>query len=298
MDRLLFFMQIREPQEDKGMKNLGYYNGKIGELEEMSIPMNDRVCWFGDGVYDAGPCRNYHIFALDEHIDRFFNSAALLDIKMPVTKQELKDLLNDLVKKVDTGDLFVYYQVTRGTGIRDHAFTEGPGNLWVMLKPAKISDGLEPIKLITVEDTRFFHCNIKTLNLIPSVMATQKAKDAGCQEAVFYRPGGRVTECAHSNVHIIKDGKLYTAPTDNLILPGIARAHLIRMCKKLEIAVSETPYTLDDLFTAEEVLVTSSSNLCLHANEIDGKPVGGKQPELLEKIRKALLDEFTEATND
>ena len=298
MDRLLFFMQIREPQEDKGMKNLGYYNGKIGELEEMSIPMNDRVCWFGDGVYDAGPCRNYHIFALDEHIDRFFNSAALLDIKMPVTKQELKDLLNDLVKKVDTGDLFVYYQVTRGTGIRDHAFTEGPGNLWVMLKPAKISDGLEPIKLITVEDTRFFHCNIKTLNLIPSVMATQKAKDAGCQEAVFYRPGGRVTECAHSNVHIIKDGKLYTAPTDNLILPGIARAHLIRMCKKLEIAVSETPYTLDDLFAAEEVLVTSSSNLCLHANEIDGKTVGGKQPELLEKIRKALLDEFTEATND
>ena len=280
------------------MKNLGYYNGKIGELEEMSIPMNDRVCWFGDGVYDAGPCRNYHIFAIDEHIDRFFNSAALLDIVMPVTKQELKDLLNDLVKKVDTGDLFVYYQVTRGTGIRDHAFTEGPGNLWVMLKPAKISDGLEPIKLITVEDTRFFHCNIKTLNLIPSVMATQKAKEAGCQEAVFYRPGGRVTECAHSNVHIIKDGKLFTAPTDNLILPGIARAHLIRMCKKLGIAVSETPYTLDDLFAAEEVLVTSSSNLCLHANEIDGRPVGGKQPEMLEKIRKALIDEFTEATND
>lgn len=280
------------------MKNLGYYNGKIGELEEMSIPMNDRVCWFGDGVYDAGPCRNYHIFAIDEHIDRFFNSAALLDIVMPVTKQELKDLLNDLVKKVDTGDLFVYYQVTRGTGIRDHAFTEGPGNLWVMLKPAKISDGIEPIKLITAEDTRFFHCNIKTLNLIPSVMATQKAKNAGCQETVFYRPGGRVTECAHSNVHIIKDGKLFTAPTDNLILPGIARAHLIRMCKKLGIAVSETPYTLDDLFAAEEVLVTSSSNLCLHANEIDGKPVGGKQPELLEKIRKALLDEFTEATND
>lgn len=280
------------------MKNLGYYNGTYGELEEMSIPMNDRVCWFGDGVYDAGPCRNYRIFALDEHVDRFFNSAALLDIKMPVTKQELKDLLNDLVKKVDTGDLFVYYQVTRGTGIRDHAFTDGPGNLWVMLKPAKISDGLTPIKLITAEDTRFFHCNIKTLNLIPSVMATQKAKEAGCQETVFYRPGGRVTECAHSNVHIIKDGKLFTAPTDELILPGIARAHLIRMCKKLEIAVSETPYTLEDLFAAEEVIVTSSSNLCLHADEIDGKPVGGKQPELLEKIRKALLEEFIEATNE
>lgn len=278
------------------MKTLGYYNGKYGELEEMSIPMNDRVCWFGDGVYDAGPSRNYKIFAIDEHIDRFFNSAGLLDIEMPVTKEELKELLQEMVNKMDTGNLFVYYQVTRGNGVRNHAYTKGPGNLWIMLKPAEISDGIEPIKLITVEDTRFLHCNIKTLNLIPSCVATEKAKKAGCQEAVFYRAGGRVTECAHSNVHIIKDGKLVTAPTDNLILPGIARAHLISMCKKLGISVSETPYTLKELFEAEEVLVTSSSNLCLHACEIDGKPVGGKNPELLEKIRSALLGEFYEKT--
>ena len=278
------------------MKTLGYYNGKYGELDEMSIPMNDRVHWFGDGVYDAGPARNYKIFAIDEHIDRFFNSAGLLKIKMPVTKAELKELLQEMVNKMDTGNLFVYYQVTRGTGIRNHEFTEGPGNLWIMLKPAEISDGTTPIKLTTAEDTRFFHCNIKTLNLIPSVMAAQKAKEKGCQETVFYRAGGRVTECAHSNVHIIKDGMLYTAPTDNLILPGIARAHLIRMCKKLEIPVSETPYTLDELMNAEEVIVTSSSNLCLHACEVEGKPVGGKQPELMEKIRKALLEEFYEAT--
>lgn len=278
------------------MKTLGYYNGKYGELDEMTVPMNDRVCWFGDGVYDAGPARNYKIFALDEHIDRFFNSAGLLDIQMPVTKEELKDILYEMVHKMDTGNLFVYYQVTRGSGMRNHAFPEGAGNLWIMLKPAEISDGKDPIKLITVEDTRFLHCNIKTLNLIPSCMATQKAKLAGCQEAVFYRPGGRVTECAHSNVHIIRDGKLVTAPADHLILPGIARAHLIRMCRKLEIPVSETPYTLEDLFRAEEVIVTSSSNLCLHADEIDGKPVGGKNPALLERLRVALLEEFLEAT--
>lgn len=278
------------------MKTLGYYNGKFGELDEMTVPMNDRVCWFGDGVYDAGPARNYKIFAIDEHIDRFFNSAGLLDMKMPVTKQELKDLLQEMVNKMDTGNLFVYYQLTRGTGIRNHVFTEGPGNLWIMLKPAEISDGIKPIKLISTEDTRFYHCNIKTLNLIPSVMAAEKAKKAGVDETVFYRPGGRVTECAHSNCHIIKDGKLITAPTDNLILPGIARAHLIRMCKKLEIPVSETPYTLDEMYNADEVLVTSSSNLCLHADELDGRPVGGKAPELLEKIRAALIGEFTEAT--
>ena len=179
------------------MKRLGYYNGNYGPLEEMTVPMNDRVSWFGDGVYDAGPCRNYHIFALDEHVDRFFRSAAALGIVMPMGKDELKDLLNDLVRKMDTGSLFVYYQVTRGTGIRKHAFTEGPGNLWVTLTPAEISDGHTPIQLVTTEDTRFLHCNIKTLNLIPSVMASQKAAKAGCAEAVFYRPGGRITECGH-----------------------------------------------------------------------------------------------------
>ena len=111
------------------MKTLGYYNGKYGELDEMSIPMNDRVCWFGDGVYDAGPARNGKIFAIDEHIDRFFNSAGLLDIVMPVTKPELKQLLQEMVDKMDDTELFVYYQVTRGTGIRNHAYTEGAGNL-------------------------------------------------------------------------------------------------------------------------------------------------------------------------
>ena len=280
------------------MKTLGYYNGRYGELDEMMIPMNDRVCWFGDGVYDAGPSRNYKIFALDEHVDRFFNSAGLLDIQMPVTKEELKTNQQEMVNKMDTGNLFVYYQVTRGTGIRNHVFTEGPGNLWIALRPAEISDGTKTVRLITVEDTRFLHCNIKTLNLIPSCMASEKAKQAGCQEAVFYRPGGRVTECAHSNVHIIRDGKLVTAPADNLILPGIARAHLIRACEALNIPVSETPYTLDDLFAAQEVIVTSSSNLCLPACEIDGRPVGGKAPELLERLRVYLLEEFYEATKE
>lgn len=279
------------------MKTLGYYNGRYDEIDNMTIPMNDRVCWFGDGVYDAGPCRNYNIFALDEHVDRFFNSAGLLKIQMPCTKEELKSLLNDLVKKMDTGDLFVYYQVTRGTAVRTHEFpAECKANLWVMLKPLPSPEITEKIQLITVEDTRFFHCNIKTLNLIPSVMAAQKASEAGCKEAVFHR-GDRVTECAHSNCHILKDGILYTAPADNLILPGIARAHLINICKKLEIPVSETPYTLQELMDADEVLVTSSSKFCMSADHVDGKPVGGKAPELLGRIQDAVIKEFIEETN-
>ena len=277
------------------MKALGYYNGKYGPLDEMTVPMNDRACWFGDGVYDAGPCRNYHIFALDEHVDRFFRSAAALEIVMPLGKEELKTLLKDLVQKMDSGNLFVYYQVTRGTGIRRHAFTEGPGNLWITLIPAEISDGHNPIQLITTEDTRFLHCNIKTLNLIPSVMAAQKAEAAGCAEAVFYRPGGRVTECAHSNIHILKGGTLYTAPTDHMILPGIARAHLLRACSALDIPYREEAFSLDDLFDADEVIVTSSSSLCLRADRIDGSPVGYKDSRTYERLRKYLLDEFYQA---
>lgn len=278
------------------MKTLGYYNGKYDEIEAMMIPMNDRVSWFGDGVYDAWPCHNYHMFATEEHLDRLFNNAGLLHIPMPITKTELAKLLNQLIRKMEDGDLFVYVQVTRGTGPRTHAFTEGPGNLWITLTPTTIPDCLEPQQLITTEDTRFFHCNIKTLNLIPAVLAAEKAKQAGCQESVFYRPGGRVTECAHSNVHILKDGVLRTAPTDNLILPGIGRAHIIRMCKKLEIPVDETAFTLKELFEADEVLVSSSFRFCLHANQIDGKPVGGKAPQLLERLRSALLEEFYAAT--
>ena len=278
------------------MQNLGYYNGKIGLIEEMMIPMNDRVCWFGDGVYDAGPCRNYHIFAMDEHLDRFYRSAGMLDICIPLEKQELKALLEDLVKKVDTGDQFIYYQVTRGTAMRSHDFEELTGNLWIMLRPASQGNIYAPIRMITTEDTRYFHCNIKTLNLIPNVMASQKAKMAGCQETVFYRPDGYVTECSHSNVHIIQDGVLRTHPTDNLILPGIARAHLIRKWKELGHEVREEAFTLEDLFSAEEVLITSSSKLVCYADEIDGKAVGGRQPELRKEILDALLEEYLTAT--
>ena len=91
------------------MKTLGYYNGTYDELENMMVPFDDSVCFFGDGVYDAGPARNYHLFAIDEHIDRFFNSAKLMDIEIPCSKEELKKLLASLVLKMDTGNNFVYW---------------------------------------------------------------------------------------------------------------------------------------------------------------------------------------------
>ena len=274
------------------MKTLGYYNGKTGEIENMSVPMTDRACWFGDGVYDAGLSRDYHMVFLDEHIDRFFRSAGLLEIQMPVSKQELHDLLYSLIRRLDTGNLMYYMQVTRGSDIRSHVFPQTPANLWITFKPMEMGDGSVPEKMITLEDTRFFHCNIKTLNLIPSVIAAQRAREAGCGEAILYRPGGRVTEGAHSNIHILKAGELRTAPADHLILPGIARAHLLRACGALGIPVREEPFTLEDLFSADEVLMTISSHPCRRADRIDGKPVGMKDEKNFSRLREYLIHEF------
>jgi D-alanine transaminase len=279
------------------MKTLGYYNGEIAELDEMKVPMNDRAGYFGDGVYDATYTINGKALFIDEHIDRFYNSAGLLEINITQTKPELKKILEDCVAKVDTAaGVILYWQASRGTGARDHVFPDkAKANLWVMIKPMGLRNNFAPFKVITLEDTRFLHCNIKTLNLLPSVMANEKAKRAGCDEAIFHR-GERVTECAHSNVHILKDGILYTNPTDNLILPGIARAHLIEQSIKLGIPVDKTPFTLTQLFDAEEVIITSSGALCTPVSHIDGKSVGGKDPATLNKLRSAIIAEFEAAT--
>ncbi|MGN1095243.1 MAG: aminotransferase class IV [Eubacteriales bacterium] len=279
------------------MKNLGYYNGKYDELEKMSVPMLDRACYFGDGIYDATYSRNHIIYNLKEHIDRFFNSAKLLEINLPCTKEEMSELLCEMVKKVDDGEQFVYFQATRGTGIRNHAYNDDTkANIWIMLKPAKVKNTYQKIKTITLEDKRFLYCNVKTLNLIPSVLYAKETDRAGCDESILHR-GDRVTECAHSNVSIIKNGVFRTAPTDCYILPGIARANLIKMSKKLGIPVDETPFTVDELMDADEVIVSSSGSFCLAVESIDGKSVGGKAPELLKKLQDALVEDFIKATD-
>ena len=278
------------------MKTLGYYNGEFGEIEAMKIPMNDRACWFGDGVYEATLAANGIVFALDEHLARMHNSASMLEIDVPLPGTELAELLGSLVKKVEGSVHFVYWQLSRGTADRSHAFPENPkANLWITVRPFVLPDLSKRQKLVTVEDTRFLHCNIKTLNLIPNVMASEKAKKAGAREAVFYR-GEKVTECSHSNVHILKDGILRTAPADNLILPGITRAHILRLCKKLGIEAEERSFTIAEMMAADEVLTSSSSSFCFATDFIDNRPVGNKAPDLVRKLQEALNAEFYEAT--
>lgn len=279
------------------MKDLAYYNGEIAPIDEMRVPINDRVCYFGDGVYEATMVSNHKIFALDDHLDRLFNSARLIDIQIPYTKEEMAELLKGLVQKVDSPDQMLYWQVTRGTAPRNHVYPKGDvkANVWVTIKPQKLKDLSKKLKLVDTEDTRFLHCNIKTLNLLVNCMAAQKAEAAGCDECVFHR-GNVVTECAHSNISIIKDGVLKTHPTDNYILPGITRKHIIQICKEHQIPVEEAAFTMEELKWADEVLVSSATKLCMSADTLNGRKIGGKNPELVKLIQDSYLKMYNDQT--
>ena len=278
------------------MKTLGYYNGKIDELDKITVPMLDRASYFGDGVYDVTFSRNYKVYKLREHVERIFHSAALLKIFPEITPDALCELIEDLVKKLEDDSLWVYFQFSRGTDFRNHAFPENAKpNLWIMIRPAKIKDTYRHLRVISREDTRALHCNIKSLNLLPSVMATQACVDAGVDECIFHR-NGIVTECAHSNVSILKNGTLFTHPANERILAGTGRAHLMDACRHFEIPVVERPDTLDDLKAADEVILTSASALCMRIVEVDGNSVGQKAPHTLKVLQDYLLADFINAT--
>ena len=275
------------------MKHVGYYNGEIGPLEEMKIPMLDRAVYFGDGCYDAAMFSNNRIFALEDHLDRFYNSCRLLEIPFDIEREALTKELQKCIDANELSEGMIYWQCSRGTYYRSHNFppeTVKP-NLMIFTVPDEIVPMDTTYKLISMEDTRFLHCNIKTLNLIPSVIAYQRCIEAGCQETLFHRQG-RVTECAHSNVLILKDGTLHTPPRDNLILPGITLKHLIILAKENNIPVIEAPFSMDELKNADEVIISNSGAFCIRADELDGKPIGGKDPKTLKILQDVYRDKF------
>lgn len=278
------------------MERIAYYNGQIGAPSELTIPFLDRVNFFGDGVYEATMTANGVIFLVDEHIDRFYRSAAAISIDIGMSKAELKEILQDMVNRTDNRHAVLYWQVTRGTAPRKHAFPKPAvkANLSIMVNPFKFHDFTKPIRITEMEDKRFLYCNVKTLNLLPAVLAAQKAEEEGCYETILHR-GEIVTECSHSNVSILKDGVLYTHPNDEYILPGIAKNHLFLACEQLGIPVVQRPFTLTELRNADEVLVTSSSNPCSYADTFCDEPVGCKAQDTVAKIRHIVIGEYLAA---
>jgi len=280
------------------MKEVGYYNGTIGPLAEMTVPIFDRALYFGDGIYEATCVRNGIPFALDDHLDRMYNSLRLLEIPFTMERDAVKAELQKVIDAAEPTPIqFLYWQITRGNAMRNHPFPskDVKPSLLIYVKPHKMKDLSIPYNLISMEDIRFKMCNIKTLNLIPSVLANQRAVEAGCDEAVLHR-GSRVTECAHSNISILKDGVLRTAPTDELILPGVTRKHLLALAREHGIPTDETPFSMVELMNADEAIVTSSSALCIRVASIDGIPVGGKDPERIKLLQDSYWEKFQSET--
>lgn len=278
------------------MERIAYYNGQIGAPDALSVPFLDRVCFFGDGVYEAVLAANGVIYLLEEHLDRFYRSAEAIRIEIPYTRSELRTIFEDLISRVDHRHSVLYFQITRGTALRKHAFPNPPvkANLWAMVNPLKFRDFSAPIQLTEMEDKRYLYCDVKSLNLLPAVLAAQKAEEEHCYETVFHR-GERVTECSHSNISILKDGVLYSHPNNEYILPGIAKDCLFRACEQLGIPVVQTPFTLNDLRSADEVLVTSTTNPLSYADTFCGEPVGCKQQETVAKLREIVIGKYLQA---
>lgn len=280
------------------MQRVGYYNGQIGPLETLSMPLTDRACYFGDGCYDAAYLTHGVIFALEEHLDRFYNSCRLLKIAFPLTRDELKAEMDRVIAQTspDFSGMF-YWQTSRGAAVRGHAFppVSVKPTLMMFTSPCEMFPMTRDMKLISQEDTRFLHCNIKTLNLLPSVLASQNAVERGCDEAVLHR-GPRVTECAHSNILMLSSGVLETPPADELILPGITRAHLLALARENGIPVRERPFSMTELLNADEVIVSSTGALCARVRAIDGIPVGGRDGRTLETLQQAYQQKFLRET--
>ena len=278
-------------------KNVGYYNGELGPLEEMKVPMGDRALYFGDGIYEATCVANRVPFAMDDHLDRMYNSLRLLEIPFQKDRDWVKAELQKVIDAAEDSPIhFLYWQISRGICPRNHPFPKDvEPTFMAYVKPHTMKSMDKPYKLISLEDIRFKLCNIKTLNLIPSVLANQRAAERDCDEAVLHR-GSRVTECAHSNISILENGVLRTAPTDELILPGITRKHLLALARENGIPTSETPFSMVELMNADEIIVTSSSALCMKVESIDSIPVGGKDPKRLKLLQDAYLAKFQRET--
>lgn len=284
----LFAMQ----QNGEFMENIAYYNGQFASMEELKIPALDRGVYFGDGVYEALRVEEHRFFALKEHLARFRASLGFLRIEFSMTDDALREILQQAVDRVESRSQQIYFQVTRGTGIRTHAFlAESSANLLIFSREVPLADLSEYRRVALLPDTRWSHCNIKSLNLIPSVLAAQYAKERGASEAVFHRDG-LVSECSSSNLLLLKDGTLRTAPTDEKILPGVTRAHFLMLARRLNIPVDETAFTLEEMMEADELMITSTSAHGLPVGFVDDRPVCGRDEALLRRLQRAYREYF------
>ncbi|SHH03221.1 D-amino-acid transaminase [Virgibacillus chiguensis] len=259
--------------------------------DSLHYPFEERGLQFGDGIYEVIRIYKGNYYLLKEHMDRLFRSAEAIKIDLNITKEELTRLLLKLLEKNKmTTDGKVYLQATRGSAPRDHVFpVDTPANLYAYVqdlpRPSeKLKNG---ICTITTPDVRWENCYIKSLNLLPNVLAKQEAKENNCYEAILHR-GELVTECSSSNIYIVKNGEIYTHPTTNRILHGCVRMRVEKFANDLSIPFHEQAFYKEAIFQADEVFLSSSTSEVMPVVRVDNQHIqDGKPGAITRKLQKA-----------
>lgn len=265
--------------------------GKFTHKDSLQFPYEERGLQFGDGVYEVIRIYNGKLYLLNEHVDRLFRSLEAIRINIKQSKDEIITLLSELITRNNMKqDGFIYLQVSRGSAPRIHTFPENiePNFYAYLVNQSRNLEGLENgVRAITLPDERWQNCYIKSLNLLPNVLAKQTAMEQGCYEAILHIDG-RVTECGSSNIFLVKDGKIYTHPATNRILKGCVRIAVERFANELDIPFIEEAFIVDDIHDADEMFLTSSMSEVLPIIEIDNKQIAdGKPGEISRKLQKA-----------
>ncbi len=254
-----------------------YLNGQFLPQQQAQVSVMDRGFLFGDGVYEVIPVFGGRCFRLAEHLDRLAHSLRETGIAEPLNRAQWQTIFETLIAAYDGGDQAIYLQVTRGVAaVREHKFPAVcVPTVFAMSRvlAAVPEQAPAPISCISVEDIRWQRCDIKSISLLGSVLMTQQAQVAGAREAILLRDG-HVLEGASSNVFVVLDDVLYTAPKDRHILAGITRDLIVELVQQHGVAFREQAVPIAELGRASEIWISSSTREMVPVTLLDGKPVG------------------------
>ena len=265
------------------MARIAYVNGHYRPLRDAAVALEDRGYQFADGVYEVIKVLSRRPRDLERHLERLARSLDALDIRPPMPRRALESVLQETLRRNRMPDALLYVQITRGVAPRNHLFPKGARpSLVITVRRAifpSAREREEGVGVITHPDLRWGRCDIKSINLLPNVLARQSAAAAGCREAWLIDEEGRVTEGSASNAYIVDAaGRLITHPLDARILGGVTRSVVLELARGDGLEVVERPFSLDEAYTAREAALSSTSSWLLPVTAIDGRPVSNGMP--------------------
>lgn len=270
------------------MSRIAYVNGQYVPHAHAMVSIEDRGYQFADGVYEVCEVRGGWLVDERRHMARLDRSLKELRMAHPMAPKALGIVMRETVRRNRVRNGIVYVQVTRGEMRRDFPFPPDGTRPSVVVTArghdnAKLEkQAADGIAVVTVPDIRWQRVDIKSVALLPNVLAKQAAREQGAREAWLVDDQGRVTEGASSNAWIVtRDGKLVTRPLQTGILPGITRSVVVDLLAREGLDFEERPFTVEEAYAAREAFVTSASQLVMPVVQIDGRPVGNGAPGLV-----------------